>query len=186
MVAVGGSSAAPVVLARRRVELVKRELTGSAQPYHAAVGMKLRDAELFLERSAEAANDLARVGLRDALAELAARGSEAAGCAVLLASGRPVADLEATLASHAAIHTAEGEFFRNALRAAAESHGVPVTGIKERELFSQGASRLRIPEEELQRRAAEAGKTLGPPWRQDEKFCYLAGWLVLAASNGDE
>ena len=145
MVAMGGEASAPLVVERRRVELVNREVPGSAQPYHAAVGMKLQDAEAFLRQSADAANALAREALRDALAELAERGCQVAGCAVLLAAGRPSADLESTLASHPAIHTAEGEFFRNALKLAAESHGLAVTGIKERELLSPRRSHAPHP-----------------------------------------
>jgi len=173
MVAVGGEASSPVVLERRRLELVNREIPGSVQPYHWAKDMKLEDAEAFLRLCAEAAAGMARAGLRDALAALAGRGYEATGCAILLAAGRPARDLASTLRSHPAIHTAEGEFFRNALRVAAESHGLAVTGIKERELAGDGA---------LERRVAELGKTIGPPWRQDEKLSCLAGLRVLAGS----
>jgi len=181
MVAVGGEACAPVVLDRRRVELVNREIPGSLQPYHAAAEMKLTDAEAFLRRCSDAVNAMARAAMRDALAELAECGYQVIGCAVLLAAGRPLADLASTLASHPAIHTAEGEFFRNALKLAAGSHGLAVTGIKERELFSRGAARLHIPVDELQRRAADLGKAIGPPWRQDEKLSCVAGWLVLGS-----
>ena len=183
MVAVGGSAAAPMVLERRRVELVDRQTAGAVQPYHAAAEMELKDAEAFLERCANAANGMAAAALRDAIAELAARGYQAIGCGILLAGGRPAGDLASTLASHPAIHTAEGEFFRNALQRVAESHGLAVTGIKERDLPGHAAARLGVPAEELQRRVAGWGKAAGPPWRQDEKFSALIGWLVLAATG---
>src|SRR5580704_11924248 len=134
MVAVGGEASSPVVLERRRLELVKPEIPGSVQPYHRAKDMKLEDAEAFLRRCAGAADEMAGAGLRDALAALAGRGYQVIGCAVLMAAGRRGGDLASILRSHPAIHTAEGEFFRNALRAAAESEGLAVTGVKEREL----------------------------------------------------
>src|SRR6185503_13196473 len=53
---------------------------------------------------------------------------------ILLSSARPLLDLKAILASHALIHTAEGEFFRQAFRSAFETLKIPVTGIRARDL----------------------------------------------------
>ena len=180
LVAIGGPLSAPAVIARSRIELVRPEIPRSAQPYHAAAEMQLADAEAFLARCAQAAHTLAATAIGEALADLSARGLRPAACAVLLAAGRPLPNLPSILASHPAIHTAEGEFFRNALKSAAGSHGLAVTGIKERELLTRAAARLRISADRLTRRAAEMGKTCGPPWRQDEKLSALAAWLALA------
>ena len=87
--------------------------------------------------------------------------------AVLFASGRALPDLAATLRSHALIHTAEGEFFRDVLITAAESCNLPVTRVREREIS------------DLQREIAELRKSLGPPWTQDEKLASLAAWQAL-------
>jgi hypothetical protein len=127
------------------------------------------------------ARTLAQTGVRETVAELAAQGFQPVGCAVLLSSGRPTGELAATLASHPAIHTAEGEFYREALRHGAESCAIPVTGFKERDIAALGAANLGMAENELQRRIAAFGKAIGPPWRQDEKLATLAAWLVLAA-----
>ena len=78
------------------------------------------------------------------------------------------------------IHTAEGEFFREAIRHASEACGLPVIRMKEREILSSGAAELGLRPEELQRRMLELGQPMGPPWRQDEKLATLAGWLILA------
>jgi hypothetical protein len=180
MVAVGGTAAAPAVLDRRRVELVASDIARSAQPYHAAAEMKLPAAVAFLARCADAADKLAGAGVQDALAKLAERGYQTRQCGVLLSAGRPVGDLESTLASHPAIHTAEGEFFRNALKRAGDSHGLAVSGIRERDLSKVAAERLRVSADDLQRRIGEWGKAIGPPWRQDEKLAALIAWVVLA------
>jgi hypothetical protein len=80
------------------------------------------------------------------------------------------------------IHTAEGEFFRAAIRRANETYGLPVSGVKEREILNRGVSKFGLPLEEIQGRMLELGRPIGPPWRQDEKFAALAGWLILAAA----
>jgi hypothetical protein len=88
-------------------------------------------------------------------------------------------ELESILASHALIHTAEGELFRDALRAASRGCGLPLTTIKERELFQQAAADLHLPAERIERHVAAMGKGIGPPWRQDQKFAAVAAWLAL-------
>jgi hypothetical protein len=157
MVAVCGPATNPTVVLRKRLELIDAE-------------MQIDAAAAFLERCAGASNWLARAAFAEALADLAGRGYAPAGCGLLLSAGRPTKDLAAILASHPAIHTAEGEFYRNVLRLAAESYSLKVSGFSERDL-SQDQDRLR--------RASELGKTVGPPWRQDEKLATLAGWRLL-------
>ena len=173
--------ASPLVVQRRRLEIADRQTTGSVQPYHAAEKMKLREAEMFLRERSESAGSLARKAVEEAVAELRAKGWSVAGCCVLAASGRTNVDLAKTLASHALIHTAEGDFFRNALRSACASCGLTVSSVKEKEVAKQSATRLRMAVDELERRAAEFGKSVGPPWRQDEKFCAMAAWSLLAS-----
>jgi hypothetical protein len=66
--------------------------------------------------------------------ELDGRHYRIVGSAVLLASGRPLPSLAKILGSHPLIHTAEGEFFRHAVRKACEGLKISVTAIREREL----------------------------------------------------
>jgi len=180
LVAVAAGARWPVVIDRRRIELADAAIPGSMQPYHAAVPMKLKDAEAYIQRSIDQARRLAQRALHAAIDELRKSGHEVAGCGILLASGRPAPALAAILASHALIHTAEGELFRDALRYASERCKLPVTAVKERDLFERAAAELRIPSGELQRRVAEMGRAIGPPWRQDQKLAALVGWLALA------
>jgi hypothetical protein len=87
--------------------------------------------------------------------------------------------LDKILASHALIHTAEGEFYRNALVEAGEHCGLTVKGAKERELFEIGAAQLHLSIKQLERCIAELGRPIGPPWTQDQKYAALAAWLTL-------
>ncbi len=180
LVVVAGPLNAPLVIERRRIEIADRGIVGSTQPYHAATELDLRKAEAFVKRCAHSANLLAEQAVRAVIDNMRKRSYEVLGGGLLLASGRPAPALAATLASHALIHTAEGELFRSALSQAVEGCGLPLTNVKERELWDRSAVELHMTVAELQRYVAEMGRPLGPPWRQDEKHAALVGWLALA------
>jgi hypothetical protein len=178
LVAVGGTAAAPQVIARRRIEMA--EGPEAKQPYHAAEGVGMAKAAALLDRFARQALQGATRGLAAALEEIAEQGYDAVGAMVLTAAGRPLPDLAAVLASHALIHTADGEHFRAALTAASAHHRLPVTRIREKDLVAQAESALRRPGPELQAAVTSWGKSLGPPWTQDQKLSALAAWMGLA------
>jgi len=181
LVAVAGSPASPAVLLRRRVALADPGTPGSKQPYHAAEGRKLAIAEKIVARCAADSRRLARQAVRGAIRELEAQDHRVVGCGLLLASGRPLPELESILASHALIHAADGELFRDALAHAVERSGLPVTRVREKEVFERGAREFHAAAETLRRRVNEIGRPIGPPWTQDQKLACLAGWLALAA-----
>jgi hypothetical protein len=181
LVVVAGPPGSPAVIDRRRIELAGPGIP--QQPYHAAAGLGLKEAEKLVRDCAHTARLLARRALHAVIEDLRNTGHEVVGCGILLASGRPATTLAATLASHALIHTAEGELFRHALTQAGEDCNLRVTGVKERELYARGAAELRVAADELGRRVTEMGRTLGPPWRQDQKLAALTGWLALAARS---
>lgn len=166
LVAVAGSVREPEVLLRRRIEFADFESHETVQPYHAAAEMPLAKAEKFLARVAEEARALAHKSVRQAIEELKPRRVTCA--AMTLSSGRATGSLEATLHSHPAIHTAEGQFFRDVVRAACEDCGLECRGFKEKEIAMQIAP------------LADLGKLLGPPWQMDQKFASLVAWLALA------
>jgi len=171
----------PQVVLRRRIELTDAAIEGSKQPYHEAEGKKPKEAERIVGRCTDSSRRLAREALWAVLVELRQRQHDVVGCGLLLASGRPLpGNLHAILASHAFIHAAEGEMFRDVLVRASEHFSLPVTGVRERDLLARAADATGRPASELQRRVAEMGRALGPPWRQDEKLAALAAWTVLA------
>jgi hypothetical protein len=174
-----GPQDAPAVVTRRRIEMADRGRAGPAQPYHAAIGLEIGEAQRVVGDCAARAARLATVGLRGMIEDLRVLGHEVSGAALLLASGRPLPALEGILASHALIHTAEGELFRGALRAACGECGLPVIAVKERDLFTRAAADLGVSAKQVERQIAEMGKAIGPPWRQDEKFAAAAAWLAL-------
>ena len=173
----------PRVVSRERVHLVKTFIYKFRQPYHTAERMPIGEAGAFVDGARSEAKELAMKALCSTRAELQKQGYGLARCALLLASGRTLPGLEAILQSHALIHTADGELFREALRCSSADCGLEMACIRERELLERGVKTLRTRREKLLRRLTELGSAFGSPWTQDEKYAALAAWLALADPN---
>jgi hypothetical protein len=85
------------------------------------------------------------------------------------------------LASHALIHTADGELFREAILHASARCGLTEFVIKEKGLLDGAGKAFRLEPAEILRRITELGRPLGAPWSQDEKLSTLAAWLALVS-----
>jgi hypothetical protein len=185
LVIVAGAVDAPRIIDRRRIEIADPTIPGSKQPYHTAEKLTFKQAEKLVARCTERSRALARQELRAVVEHARNSGHEVTGCGIVLASGRPLPDLAATLASHALIHTAEGELFRNVIADASREMNVLVTGVKERELLEQASAVLGKSATELLSYLQKMGRELGPPWTQDEKYATLVAWLALTAWSGE-
>jgi hypothetical protein len=183
VVAVAGWPGRPVVLERRRIETADTAIPGSKQPYHAAEGLDSQAAERFIRKCRDSSTLLAMHAVSAMVAQLGENGLTPVGAGILFASGRPLPDLVATLRSHALIHTAEGEFFREVLVRASEHCSLHITKVKEREVWDKGTIAFQLPSADLRQRIDGLGRSLGPPWRQDEKLASLAAWIALAESK---
>jgi hypothetical protein len=179
VVAVAGDSGEVRVIDRQRIVVVDSDGPRAKQPYHFAENLPLGEAQSHLDRCEETAIRLATAGLRSLVETLRDSQLDVVGCGILQASGRPLPSLAATLASHALIHAAEGEFFRNAFARACAEIGVPVSKIRERELFEIAARELHIPPARLKSKLASLGRELGPPWTQDQKNAAQVAWMLL-------
>jgi hypothetical protein len=171
---------APVVVDRRKIQLVKIFSYTFRQPYHTAEKMPRQDATKFIRSVQSEAKGLALSALRSLQTDLVEGDFKIVRGALLLASGRALPGLEQILASHALIHTADGVLFRDSLRAACARFNLPLQGIREKELFATASKALGIQSAILTRRVAALGKAIGPPWSQDEKFAALGAWLSLS------
>jgi len=163
MVAVAGTMDAPRVLERRRIVIADPEIPGSKQPYHAAAELPFPKAEALLRKAIESSRALAVEAISAIVKELQSRGHDVAGCTVLRGSGKALPKLEGILASHALIHTAEGEMFRDALVWAAQECRLQVTCVREREFDAASLQHIH-----------SLGKLIGPPWTQDQKCATVA------------
>ena len=173
----------PAILARERIHLVKTFTYQFRQPYHTAQKMPGEEAASFILGAQKEARSLASLAIRKLQADLGAMGRELSRCGLLLASGRPLPALDKILASHSLIHTADGELFRSALLNASTDCELENVTIRERELFDSASRALRVNPAQLTHRLAKLGRTLGPPWSQDEKFASLAAWLALQSKR---
>jgi len=173
----------PVVLARQRVHLVETFTYEFRQPYHTAEKMLIGQARDFIARMQAEARRLAYGAIRELESRTREQGVKLTRCGLLLASGRPLPVLEKILASHALIHTADGELFREALLHASARCGLRDFTIKEKELLDRAGQVLDIKSAALMGRVTELGRSFGSPWTQDEKFATLAAWLALASKS---
>src|SRR5712664_3575577 len=181
VVAVCVEKGAPVVLARQRVHLVDTFTYEFRQPYHTAEKMLLGQAREFIARMQAEARRLAYHAMRELESRAREQGVKLTRCGLLLASGRPLPNLEKILASHALIHTADGELFREAILHASARSGLAMSTVKERELLDRAGQAFRMKSAALLQRVTELGRPLGAPWSQDEKFATIAAWLALAS-----
>jgi len=175
----------PVVLSRQRLNLVKIFSYKFRQPFHTAEKMPFANAGKFISSVRTDAEEIAYDALRAVKAELKKQGHKLDLASLLLASGKPLPDLEKILQSHALIHTADGELFRQVLRLACKRCGVELACARERDLLELCAQAFSLPPAELQRRVTELGRSVGAPWSQDEKFATLAAWLAITPNGRD-
>ncbi len=180
LVAVANSDGAVEVLERRRVAVTIPGTPGANQPYHFAEKLELAEAEKFLGNCFAASKRLALAAVRDVVDELRGRQYRVIGSAVLLASGRALPPLAKILASHAVIHAAEGEFFREVFSKACADLDLSVTGVRERDLDERVKTTLGKAAARMRRQISTLGRSLGPPWTADQKTAALAALIVLA------
>jgi len=180
LVAVTGTRKSFEVVHRQRVALADPAAAGPTQPYHEAEGQPLAKARRIVERHDEEAKRRASEGLGSILDQLEHRGYVVAASAVLASSGKPLPELESILASHALIHSADGELFRKAVQNASEKRGLRTIRLREKSLMSEAVASLQIPDDELQSLIRHLGKKIGPPWSEDQKLAALGAWVALS------
>jgi hypothetical protein len=168
MVAIAGTMDAPRVLERRRIVIADPEMSDSKQPYHAAAELPFLKAEPLVGKAIESSRALALEAMSFTIRTFRSQGHAVVGCGVVLGSGKALPDLKNILASHSLIHTAEGAMFRDVVVWAAQQCGLPVTGVREKELDAV-----------LLQSIASIGKQIGPPWTQDQKYATVAALMAL-------
>ena len=179
LVALSLEEGSPLVLLRERPHLVETFTYEFRQPYHTAEKQPPAEARSVITHAHAEARRLAYRAIHSVQTTLQKQGYELKCCGLLLASGRPLPALSQILASHALIHAADGELFREALFHASKHCGLETFTAKENELLEQAAKALHLQPDELTRRLADLGHPFGSPWSQDEKFSALVAWLSL-------
>ena len=163
LVAAGGTIDLPHIVLRRRIVIADAELPGSKQPFHFAAEMPYDRAEAHIRKMVDSSRGLAAEAIEAAVKALRLDGHDVTAAAMLRGAGRPLPDLRSILASHALIHTAEGEMFRDVLVHGAKACGLQVVGVREKDLDPSMLQRLQ-----------PLGKRIGPPWTLDQKLAAAA------------
>jgi hypothetical protein len=180
MVVLGGTAAAPVLLARSRVQLIDDRDPESKQPYHAVEFLCVEEATGRLDGYMAVATRLAQDSIRAQSEELKGRGVALRSVGIVESSSRKQISLPSILASHALIHAADGDHFRNALFVAAEQCRLGVCRVPARGLEDHASKCLRLPINRMLETIKNLGLGKGPPWGADQKKAALLAWSLLA------
>jgi hypothetical protein len=180
LVAVSGPAASAAVVDRRRIEMMPhRDVKRPRFVYHAAQAMKPAPAAALVRDAMDMSWKNAKAAIQTAAGELRAQGYEVAASGIVVGNKRLEAPLAAILESHALIHTAEGQLFRDAVRRACDNLKLPVTEVAARELDARAAAALRLSDGALAAALARIGRAAGRPWSKDHRQACLAALLAL-------
>ncbi len=180
MVALGGGAAAPELLARSRVLLIDEHDAESKQPYHAVEFLCVEEATGRLDGYMAVATRLAQDCILAQSEQLKERGMIIKSVGIIDSSSRKQVSLPSILASHALIHAADGDHFRNALFVAAEQCGLRVCRIPAKGLETHAGKYLHLPLKRILGMVDKLGLGKGPPWGADQKKAALLAWTLLA------
>lgn len=183
LVALTSRNGAQDIIERSKITIIDPQIPGAMQPYHYAERLELPAAEKHIARCAAESGRMALEALIQLSAQLRDRGFALAGAAIVLSSAKPLPPLDKVLAAHPLIHTAEGEFFRQAFRGSLEQLRIPVTGIRARDLSDCAVKTFGKAASEIQKRIDGMGRDLGAPWTKDQKTAALAAAIVLAGAQ---
>jgi hypothetical protein len=179
MIVLGSAPADLRVLARARVELMDAHDPESKQPYHAVEFCCVEEAAGRLRGYLEVATAMAYAAIESHCAAVTGLGYQVKSVGILESAGRKPGSLSSILASHALIHAADGDHYRNALSAAAERHGLRVCRIQARALEDNAVSQLRLRLKPMLDTVNNLGRQVGPPWGADQKKAALLAWTLL-------
>jgi hypothetical protein len=193
-IVLAGPAASPTVVARRIVELSDPAVAETKQPYHDGFGTEHEDPReiarrvKIIERCAmQSVTDLIE-DIRNATTSTPRRAAATTRSAKASAER---SDLRAGLVvgsvidpqqvgnPHIRAHANEGKLFRTVVENALASHGIACDVIVEKQLAAKATAGLRRSGGEIKQTLAALGKTIGGPWRAEEKAAATAAWLAL-------
>ena len=158
------------VLVRERIAMAHPSDPEAKQPYHAVERLPIGEAAERLIAYATTAELMARQAVQRIVDQLSQGGYRGIGLGILESAGRKGITLAKILASHALIHTADGDHFRNAIAAAVSRCGLlPAFRVRARELNAKAAEAIGRPVETLQLVLKGVGRDMGPPWGADQR-----------------
>ena len=179
-VVAGGSLAEPRLALRRRLELL-----GDPERFvfHAAAEMMRARARTTVEERTARIQEGARGAVRVAVDAARAAGEGVTTVAIVGSARKMPGDLDSILASHSAIHAAEGVLYADAMVAAATDAGLVAEVMPAADLDRRAMAWLGVGGSTLRERLLVVGKKVGRPWTVDEKNAALAAWIAVASAE---
>ena len=175
-VALRGPASAPEVVARRVVELSDPASPETRQPYHDGFYTQQNDAR-EIARRLKMVEGCAKRSVTSLLKDGCFAGLRCRGAVLVVGS---VIDPKTVGNPHIRAHASEGQLFRTVLADVLRPHGLACDVIVEKTLAEQAVKGLCRTDAEIKRMVATLGKTLGGPWRAEEKAACTAAWLALS------
>jgi hypothetical protein len=180
-VVLGGSRRTPEPIARRIVDLSDPDRPETRQPYHDGFGKEQDDPQEIKRRIAIITRCAERSMAEFVRDSIDAAGGEprsdrhrAAGLVV-----GSLIDPKMVANPHIRAHAYEGRLFRTVVEDALRANGITCSIHLEKDLTAIAAAELRRAESAIRQTAASFGKTIGGPWRADEKAAAIAAWMCL-------
>lgn len=175
-VVLGGSTHAPIVLAKTEIKLVDPKIPETAQPYHVVMELPWEESQRAVQKFARAIERVAKKALADLVKHQTASGTSVRGVGIV---GAPDRDLARIGNFHIRAHAAEGVLFRKVLHLAADANGLKWRLFSDKGFEQLTKSELGEKASRTKRQISELGRTVPAPWRADEKQAALAAWLML-------
>jgi hypothetical protein len=174
IVALSGDIAEPTLLDRRRVDFAAGD---ERFVYHQAASLGPAEAAAKIQATRRAVVTVAAQGVKALLAGLTVAPVR---LAVVPVGRTPAGELADIVRSHAAIHAAEGHFYREALADACRALGLDIARVAEKELLLEASRTLASPAAKIEAHLKAIGGKAGPPWGEDQRMAALAAWIGLA------
>ncbi|MEN3273314.1 MAG: hypothetical protein V7636_2075 [Actinomycetota bacterium] len=172
VVAVRGPASSPEIVHREEVVLV--DDPSRQEPYHAAVGMPLDEARVFItsmEETVASAAASVLSGLCSSLGSVTAVG--------VVGGNRRLPELPRILESHARLHAADRDLYEQAVIEGATRAGLSVTSVPATgRLFDQASQMLGVDIEQV---LSSLRASIGPPWQREHKEATAAALVALDA-----
>jgi len=164
---------------RTQLTLTDPRTPATSQPYHEVMDLPWEQAQVAVRKTAKLIEKAASKSLRRLVQEMQSEGLKVRGVGIVGAGNR---NLEKIGSTHIRAHAAEGVLFRQVLEVAAKSNDLWSRTFDEKRLDEIAERELNYSAAKLNNRLVDIGRSVGSPWRADEKAAALSAWLILAAN----
>src|SRR5260370_37718990 len=159
-VVLGGTSDAPLVLAKLEITLADPKVPATTQPYHEVMDLRWEESQKAVRKSAAAIEAIARKALARLVKELQSNGMRVCGVGIVGAKDR---DLARIGNYHIRAHAAEGVLFRRVLDLAADANGLSRRTFPDREFDALMKAELGAQHAVVEGKLKDLGRSLAPP-----------------------